>query len=222
MKRNSMRTLLVGALLSLLAIPASCQSLPAMGICRPVTERTTEVGCWVLADTPVGRLAKPQVYWYLYAFPTRSAAERARGQTGTVLESLGRIWLLTVEKKGWHPSGKGERVAEIGPLPVVLGTEYSALYAEAIFTPGMKSHVHIHPGPEAWFTVAGESCLETPKGKLVGRVGGPPVIVPGGTPMQLTATGTQQRRALVLLLHDSSKAPTMDFHDWAPKGLCGP
>ena len=126
-----------------------------------------------------------------------------------------------MEKEGWHPSAKGERVAEIGPIPVIKGTEYSALYAEAIFTPGMKSHIHIHPGPEVWYTVAGESCLETPNGKFLGRAGGPPVIVSGGVPMQLTATGTQQRRALVLLLHDSSKPPTMDVDDWTPKGLCG-
>jgi ketosteroid isomerase-like protein len=91
---------------------------------------------------------------------------------------------------------------------------------EAIFTPGMTAPAHRHSGPEAWFTLSGETCLETPDGTMVGRAGGPPVIVPGGPPMHLTATGTETRRALVLILHDSTQPPTTPAADWTPKGLC--
>ena len=92
---------------------------------------------------------------------------------------------------------------------------------EAIFTPGMTSSAHFHSGPEAWYTLSGETCLETPQGKQVGRAGGEYVIVPGGPPMHLTATGTETRRALVLILHETSKPPsTLIVHDWTPKGLC--
>jgi hypothetical protein len=38
--------------------------------------------------------------------------------------------------------------------------------------------------------------------------------------MHLTATGNGQRRALVLILHESSKPASMLVHDWTPKGLC--
>jgi len=38
--------------------------------------------------------------------------------------------------------------------------------------------------------------------------------------MLLTATGTERRRALTLILHESSKPPTTVKHDWTPKGLC--
>lgn len=93
---------------------------------------------------------------------------------------------------------------------------------EAVTNPGMTSAIHVHSGPEAWYTLAGETCLETPDGKLVGSAGGAPVIVPGGPPMLLTATGTEQRRALTLILHESSKPPTTVIHDWTPKGLCHP
>jgi hypothetical protein len=137
-----------------------------------------------------------------------------------VVEALGKFWLLTIEKSEWRPTLKGERVAEIGPIPVNAGGEYSATFMEAIFTPGMTSEVHNHSGPEAFYTQVGEACLETPTGKFVGRVGGPPVIVPGGPPMFLMATGTTQRRGLTLILHDSSKPPTAMIHDWMPKGLC--
>jgi quercetin dioxygenase-like cupin family protein len=91
---------------------------------------------------------------------------------------------------------------------------------EAVFTPGMTAAEHTHSGPEAWYTIAGETCLETPDGKQVGRAGGPPVIIPGGPPMHLTATGTEIRRALVLILHDANKPATTLHHDWKPKGLC--
>jgi len=74
---------------------------------------------------------------------------------------LGKIWLLTVEKEGWRPP-KGQRIVEIGPLPIVAVEEVSAQYMEAILNPGMTSAIHDHAGPEAWYTLAGETCLETP------------------------------------------------------------
>ena len=191
---------------------------PAGGPCKYVSERTGEVGCWIIAHEPVGPLTASPMFWHLDVYPTRAAAEAAKGPRGTVVESQGKVWLLTIEKAGWRPAG-GERAAEIGPLEVIAGETYSAQYMEAIFTPGMTAPAHTHSGPEAWYTLAGETCLETPLGKQVGRPG-QYVIVPGGPPMHLTATGPEQRRSLVLILHDAAKAPTTMVHDWTPKGLC--
>jgi quercetin dioxygenase-like cupin family protein len=201
---------------------AVAQSSPMMaqgGNCHPVSQRTEEVGCWIVADQPLGQLPASPIFWYLDVYATRAEAEAAKGPRGTVVESLGKIWLFTIEKAGWHPS-KGERVAESGPLPVVAGEKYSAQYMEAILNPGMQSAIHVHSGPEAWYTVAGETCLETQQGKMVGHAGDAPMFVPGGPPMLLTATGTEQRRALVLVLHQSSQPATTVVHDWTPKGLC--
>jgi quercetin dioxygenase-like cupin family protein len=206
---------LAGALLLL-----SCQAASAQ-ICRPVAERTSEVGCWIIASQSVGQLAKPETFWHLHAYATPAEAEAAKAASSIVVQSLGKIWLLTIADAEWRPSG-GERIDVIGPLPIIAGQTYSAQYMEAIFTPGMVAPAHTHAGPEAWYTLAGETCLETPDGKQIGRAGGPPVIVPGGPPMHLTATGTEQRRALVLILHDSSQratTPTPEHH-WVPKGLC--
>ena len=194
--------------------------LPSFGICKPVSERTTEVGCWILIDHPIGRIEQAQVFCHLDVYATRSGAEKAKGPTGTVIESFGKVWLLTIEKAGWRPLIQGERIAEIGPLPVTAGEQYSALFMEVTFNPGMTSAIHTHSGPEAWYNLAGEACLETPNGKLVASPGGPPVIVPAGPPMLLTTTGTEQRHGLTLILHDSSKPPTTMVHDWTPKGLC--
>jgi quercetin dioxygenase-like cupin family protein len=198
--------------------PTSAQHV-AGGGCKPVSQRTGEVGCWIVADEAVGQLKQTQVFWHLDVYPTRVSAEKAKGPHGTVVESLGKVWLLSIENTGWRSAG-GERIAEIGPLPIKAGENYSAQYMEAIFNPGMTAPTHVHSGPEAWFTLAGETCLETPEGKQIGRAGGRFVIVPGGPPMHLTATGSEQRRALVLVLHESSQPPTTVVHNWVPKGLC--
>lgn len=196
---------------------ASAQPVPG-GACKPVSERTREVGCWIIAHEPVGPIAQPEVFWYLDTYATHEAAAAAKGPRGIVVEALGKIRLLTVEKAGWRPAG-GERIAEIGPLAVKPGETYSAQYMEAIFTPGMTAPAHTHSGPEAWYTEAGETCLETPDGKQIGRAG-QYVIVPAGLLMHLTATGTAQRRSLVLILHEAAKPATTLVKDWTPKGLC--
>jgi quercetin dioxygenase-like cupin family protein len=187
--------------------------------CTPASQRTSELGCWILDDQPVGALTKTQIFWHLDVYPTRVAAEADKGPRSTIVESLGKIWLLTIDDEAWH-SAKGQPIAKIGPLPVTPGEKYSATYMEAIFTPGMTSPIHNHPGPEAFYTLTGETCLETPEGAQTGRAGGPPVIVAGGVPMHLTATGTEKRSSLVLILHLSSKPSSGMVHDWTPKGLC--
>jgi quercetin dioxygenase-like cupin family protein len=210
------------SLLAVLIWPASVVALAAAAaaqVCKPVSQRTAEVGCWIMANQGIGELPQGPIFWHLYTYPTRAAAEAAKGPRGTVVESLGKIWLFTIDLEAWRANG-GERVAAIGPLPVDAQAKYSVQYMEAIFNPGMTAPSHRHPGPEAWHTLAGETCLETPAGKFIGRAGGPPVIIPAGPPMHLTATGTQQRRALVLILHDSTKPPTAPAPDWTPKGLC--
>jgi quercetin dioxygenase-like cupin family protein len=210
--------------LALLAF--SCQQVLAQGVavpggvCKPVSQRTQEVGCWIMADDAIGQLQKSPVFWHLDVYSTRAAAEADKTRRSTIVESLGKVWLMTLEDEKWRAS-HGDRVAEIGPLGIVESNEYSAQYMEAIFTPGMTAPAHIHSGPEAWYTIAGETCLETSDGRAqVGRVGGPPVIVPIGMSMHLTATGSEQRRALVLVLHQSSMPATTLDHDWVPKGLC--
>lgn len=214
---HKLRCFALYGLACLLCADAAAQPV-AGGACRPVSERNQEIGCWILSNDPVGELAGTQTFWHLDSFATREAAQAAKSKRSTVLPALGKIWLLTIDDVNWRAAG-GQHVDTIGPLPITPGA-YAAQYMEAVFTPGMTARAHTHSGPEAWYTAAGETCLETPDGKQVGRAGGPPVIVPGGPPMHLTATGTEVRRALVLILHDASKPATTLHHDWKPKGLC--
>jgi quercetin dioxygenase-like cupin family protein len=192
------------------------------GNCRPVSdqdnERTQVAGCWIMASVPQGEMPQSPVFWHVHSYSTRAEAEAVKGPRGAVVEGLGKIWLFTVGEVGWRASA-GVYVAEIGPLHVKPGEKYTAQYMVAVFTPGMTTPVHRHPGPEAWYTLSGEVCLETPNGKLVGRAG-ESTIVPAGPPMKLTATGTETRRSLVLILHETSQPSGIPVTDWTPKGLC--
>ena len=212
-KRVHLPLVVVGLALLCTYLDASAQ------ICRPAVERTGELGCWITVDAELGTLPQDLIFWHLDTYATRAEAEAAKTPRGTVVESLGKVWLFTIDVARWRPTG-GERIAQIGPLPVEPGVSSSAQYMEAIFAPGMTAPAHRHSGPEAWYTVSGETCLETPDGTMIGRAGGSHVIVPGGPPMHLTATGTETRRALVLVLHDSKQPPTTPAPDWTPKGLC--
>ena len=137
----------------------TCQEASAQ-ICRPVAERTGEVGCWIIANQPIGQLTKSETFWHLDVYPTEVEAEAAKAAGSAVVKSLGKTWLLTIADAGWQPSG-GERIAKIGPLPISAGQTYSAQYMEAVFTPGMEAPAQTHAGPEAWYTLTGETCLET-------------------------------------------------------------
>jgi len=209
------------ALIALSCKPVVAQGVQTPGgVCKPASQRNEEIGCWILADASMGQLNRSPVFWHIDSYPTRAEAEADKGQRGVVFESLGKVWLMTIENEDWRPT-HGARIAEIGPLAISAGKEYSAQYMEAIFMPGMTAPAHLHSGPEAWYTLAGETCLETSDGRVqVGRSDGPAVIVARGLSMHLTATGTEQRRALVLILHETSQPATTRVYDWTPKGLC--
>jgi hypothetical protein len=114
--------------LTVLSLSSQALAQPVSGeVCKPISERSGELGCGVLAHESVGQLNQSQVFWHLDVYQTRAAAEAAKRARGTVVDSLGKVWLLTIAEEGWRPLG-GERIAEIGPLPIAEGETYSAQY----------------------------------------------------------------------------------------------
>jgi quercetin dioxygenase-like cupin family protein len=212
-------------LVALVATALAARSAHAQtdGTCIPVAERADRAfGCFITAREELGRLpASPALYWHLDTFPTRVAAESARDARSTVVESLGKIWLFTIAPAEWR-ARTGNRVARIGPLPLVAADSLAAVYMEGVFQPGMQSMVHRHPGVEAWFTLEGAMCLETPEGKLEQHAGDPGVMVRAGLPMVLTGTGSGPRRSVVLILQDATKPRSVMASDWKPIQLCRP
>ena len=191
-------------------VPGRCET--------PVGQRGGEAGCYLAATEHLGTLPEGSVFWHLNVYPTRAAAEAAKGPRATVVEAFDKVWLYTIADSQWRAAG-GEHVATIGPLPTTPGKQYVARYMEAVFPPGMKAAIHRHSGPEAWYLVTGAQCLETPDGITVARAG-EGAVVREGPPMVLSSVGTEMRRSVLLVLHDQSDPWITMASDWTPKGLC--
>ncbi len=177
-------------------------------------------GVQPLAVIELGKLPQAQLYWHLDTYPTRAAADAAKDAHGTVVEVFDRVWLLTLAGAEWQPVG-GDHTATIGPLPLgASGANMTATYLQTATSPGFQTDVHQLAGPEALYILSGEVCVETPQGKQIGRAGGEPLLIAGGQPMQLTSIGTETRRSIVLVLHDSAQSWKVPASGWTPKGLC--
>jgi mannose-6-phosphate isomerase-like protein (cupin superfamily) len=157
----------------------------------------------------------------VYSFPSRAAANSVRQEpAGIIVESLGTTWLLAIADADWHATA-GQRVARIGPLPVMPAKHYTARFMEAVFPPGqgLQTAVHHHSGPEAWYVVSGAQCLRTPDATTVLRKG-EGGFVEAGPPMMLTNIGPDTRRALALVLHDSDRPWMTVTTAWRPTVSC--
>jgi len=191
------------------------------GGCAEPPKRPSEVGCYLSAIQPIAKLPDEPLFWHLYTYPTRAAAETAKAESlSTVAESLDKVWLFTIANAQCRPAA-GERVAVIGPLPVPRATKYIARYMEATFPPnqGMVTTVHRHSGPDAWYVLTGAQCLRTPERTVVLR-SGEYGFVPSGPPMVLTGIGPETRRALFLVLHDASEPWQTNTTEWVPTLEC--
>lgn len=173
----------------------------------------------LLAHQSLGKLGGAAVYWHLDRYASTEAAQKDRGGNAAQVQAFGATWLFAVGTLAARPM-HGEHVATLGPIPVASDTDYAAAFLKSTFSPGMTAPVHVHSGPEVFYALSGDTCLETPDGVQRGRGPGDSIIVRGGPPMLLAATGTGLRQGFALILHDMHLAPTTLVHDWTPKGLC--
>ena len=187
----------------------------------PVAQRTSDTGCYLTGTLALPKLPSGPVYWHVYSYPSRAVADTVPPRPASiVVESLGTTWLFAIGAAEWQ-APTGQRVARIGPLPVLAAKQYTARFMEAVFPPGqgLRTAVHHHSGPEAWYVVSGAQCLRTPDGTTVLRKG-ESGFVAEGPPMMLTGLGPDTRRALVLVLHDSEKPWMTVTTDWRPTVSC--
>jgi len=183
----------------------------------PPGEKRPEFGCFNVGVVTGLHFSQASVYWHLRAFPSRKAAEAAKSATGIVVEEDGRVWLSEFGPRNTAPRG-GEAMAVVGPLQLPAAKSYAAVLSYAVMRPGDNSRVHTHPGPEGWYVLAGEQCLETPAGAHRARAGGSMTVRPN-TPMELNVTGKTLRRAFALVIHDSAQERGKPS-DWKPSGAC--
>lgn len=123
--RPRLITVAIGSLVTALgaALPATAQA--PVGCNETIDTRTTELGCWETASQELGSLPSGPLFWYLYNYPTRAAAEGNRDARGTVVQSFGRVWLFSIERGGWRASWKEGgrcRAAQCRPVQRIYGT----------------------------------------------------------------------------------------------------
>jgi quercetin dioxygenase-like cupin family protein len=194
-------------------------TVPVPGGCdTPRTGPADAVGCYLAGTAQLGPAPATPLFWHLDTYPTRAAAEAARGPRGTVVAAHGRTWLFTIAEAEWRPEG-GQRVARVGPLPLTPGRVYAAHYLDGVVPPAARTPAHRHAGPEAWYVLEGTNCLETPDGVQTATAG-ESLIVPEGPAMVLTGVGSAMRRTLALVVHDAAQPWTIPVSDWTAKGNC--
>jgi quercetin dioxygenase-like cupin family protein len=199
--------------------PAPEKHLTVMGCMDvPPGQARPEFGCFNIATEKGLQFPETNVYWHLRIFPNRPAAETAKSATGMVVEEDGRVWQSEFGARDLALKG-GQPVAVIGPLQLPAAKSYTAVLSFAVLRPGDRSMVHTHAGPEAWYMLAGEQCLETPAGTRKAKAGETMAASPN-VPMELAITGTAQRKSLVLVIHDSAQPQALPS-DWKPLGGCG-
>jgi quercetin dioxygenase-like cupin family protein len=111
----------------------------------------------------------------------------------------------------------GHFVAEIGPLSLRVARTYELTVGDAKFGPDAINLPHTHPGPEAWYVLAGSQCLELANGRTIRARSGQAAIAPADTPMKLTFF--EQRDALLMVVSDADR-PWSSPSAWKPNNLC--
>ncbi len=185
-------------------------------------KRPPGAGCAIIAHKTFTALPKAPIVLRLENFPTTEAAQNSATPASAVVEAVGKVWLLTLGSQG-ERSKTGNFVTEIGPIPdIPIAASYELQVADADFGPAMNpaisKAVHTHSGPEIWYLLTGEQCLETPNGSQHAKAG-EGMFAPANTPMQLNITGTGNREALFAIVHNAAK-PATTISDWQPKGDC--
>jgi quercetin dioxygenase-like cupin family protein len=211
-----------GVLLWLLVMAAGC--LPCAAFAQATTRpcgATEQAGpACLLAHKPLPSLPAGAVFWHLDRYASKPAAQAAATASSVVVEAFGSVWLFTIAEADWRPSG-GEHVSTVGPLAVAPASGgYAAEYLRSVFAPGTTAPLHVHSGPEAFFAVNGDTCLETPEGARIGRGPGNSLTIEAGPPMLLMAIGTVPRQGFALILHAAARPATTLTQAWQPQGLC--
>ncbi|RWL20449.1 MULTISPECIES: cupin domain-containing protein [Mesorhizobium] len=152
-----------------------------------------------LKELPSGPL-----YWRLENFPTLAQAQSAAGPTSLAAEVAGKVWLFTLGPKDGSTPG-GAKVVEIGPLPPISASEYLLRVNRAGGAPGAKTPIHTHPGPEAFYVLAGKLGQRTPHGVTYAEAGKAMTGHGANTPMEVFSAGTTDLDELAIFVVDANQ-----------------
>jgi len=128
----------------------------------------------------------------------------------------GQAWLFSFGPESQARAGR--LVGRVGPLPLASAGPFQTQLWYVVMPAGTSTGSHLHPGPEAWYVLEGEQCLDTPNGPIRAPEGRGAVVAEK-VPMRLFNPGSGTRRALFIVIHDPSVAEA-SMSDWTPSGAC--
>lgn len=214
-EENMNRVLLVILLLSGFAV---AQERAPVKCTEDSPERRGEEGCTILASRPFAGPLPKTVYWHIDRFDSLEHARAKAGVNGVATAAHGGFWLMTVEGKTNDHHGGGH-VEWIGPLVLPSAAGYTMNVRSTLLKSGAETPVHIHSGPEVFYIVLGEQCLETQK---VGHRlrAGKFLILPTDQIHRGRVQKSGMRGALILVLHDAGRPASTDLNDPPPLIPC--
>ncbi|AQR72994.1 cupin domain-containing protein [Sphingomonas sp. LM7] len=201
-------TSLIGGAQDVAPVPGGCSA--------PAAENVGKPGCFLSAEIEI---AKPpaELFWHITSFASEARAqqEAPRHLWKTLVHAHGRVWLYVVGRRE-EDIRSGELWGVVGPLKVPGKGPVTVRFMESLFPPGMRTRVHAHSGPEAFFVVDGEQCVETPRDKhrIPARQS---YIVERGAHLQAAPGG---RRSLVAIVAPKGEPWMTLGQDWVPTGFC--
>lgn len=158
-----------------------------------------------LAEKKVSQLPAGPLFWRIETFATKAEAERAASALSLVADSAGKVWLFTLGPAGRAPSPGGTQVGEVGPLMPVVAPQYLLRINQATGPPGSLTPVHTHPGSEAFFVLAGEQSIRTPRSVLRVAADKPEAGHGADVPMQVSSSGSTDLHSLVMFVVDATR-----------------
>lgn len=170
-----------------------------------------------LAQKKVGQLPAGPLYWRVETFPTLADARSAVGPDGwnpasvryetttsLIVEVAAKVWVLTLGPAGASTPG-GDKLAEIGPVPIAPAAEYLLRVNQGSGPPGSQTPVHSHPGSEAFYVISGELGQRTPHGVVHVEAGHGINGHEPGVAMQVFNSGSTDLNALIMFVVDAGK-----------------
>jgi quercetin dioxygenase-like cupin family protein len=169
-------------------------------------ERRGEIGCSLVENKPLPEALKEPLFWHIDRFSSGDQARAKIDPTSVAFEAHGSWWLMTIEQTtNDHHGGRHVKQVKLPALPPAK--RYSMLVMSAYIPAGLTSRIHSHSRVEGFYVVDGQQCLETPT-RIYKMSKGGSLVIPASVTMRLVATGTIPRRALAVIVYDSSQPPT--------------
>lgn len=207
--------MVIGSTLLLAALAAQASPAVPGGCTDAARDNVGKPGCYLSAELAI---TSPPVllYWHIVPAPSEAVARdwARRYAWASAVNAHRRWWLYVLSERAAERGLPRHHVA--GPLRIDRGRPVVARFMESWFPPGMRTRVHTHAGPEAFYVIDGEQCTETPTERRTIRAN-ESYIVAGGPHLQAAPKG---RRSVVLILAPSG-SPWMQLDDqWSGTGYC--